>query len=163
MRPGVRIGIDVGSVRVGVARSDPAGILATPVVTLARDDEADADIRQLAELVQELGAIEVIVGLPRTLAGQDGPAAVAAREYARRVSVQVKPVAVRLVDERLTTVDAHRALHASGRAGRRHREVVDQTAAVLILQAALDEEELRGCPPGEPIQLRKPRHKGRQR
>lgn len=163
MRPGVRIGVDVGSVRVGVARSDPAGILATPVATLPRDAEADTDIRRLAELVAELEAIEVVIGLPRTLAGQDGPAAITARDYARRVAVQVKPVSVRLVDERLTTVAAHRALHASGRAGRRHREVVDQSAAVLILQAALDEEEIRGCPPGEPVHTRKPRHKGRQR
>lgn len=163
MRPGVRIGVDVGSVRVGVARSDPAGILATPVATLPRDLEADADIRWLAELVADLEAIEVVVGLPRTLAGRDGPAALTARDYARRVLSQVNSVSVRLVDERLTTVDAHRALHASGRAGRRHREVVDQTAAVIILQVALDEEDLRGCPPGEPVHTRKPRHKGRQR
>lgn len=163
MRPGVRVGVDVGSVRVGVARTDPAGVLATPVDTFTRDPEGDADITRLATLVAELDAVEVVIGLPKSLSGEDGPAALQARDYARRVALQVKPVAVRLVDERLTTLDAHRALHASGRAGRRHREVVDQTAAVLILQAALDEEHHRGCAPGEPVSTRKPRHKGRQR
>lgn len=165
-RSGVRIGVDVGSVRVGVAASDPSGLLATPVRTLARDTtEATADLAELGRLVAEVEALEVVVGLPRTLAGQEGPAAVEARQYARRLAVLVAPVAVRLVDERLTTVDAHRSLRESGVDGRRQRAVVDQAAAVLILQAALDAERSSGRPPGELVRPdgRKPRTKDRGR
>jgi putative Holliday junction resolvase len=168
-RSGVRIGVDVGSVRVGVAASDPSGLLATPVRTLARDtsdsSEPAADLDELGRLVAEVEALEVVVGLPRTLAGQEGPAAVEARQYARRLAVLVAPVAVRLVDERLTTVDAHRSLRESGVDGRRQRAVVDQAAAVLILQAALDAERSSGRPPGELVRPdgRKPRTKDRGR
>jgi len=165
-RSGVRIGVDVGSVRVGVAASDPSGLLATPVRTLARDTSATAaDLAELGRLVAEVEALEVVVGLPRTLAGQEGPAAVEARQYARRLAVLVAPVAVRLVDERLTTVDAHRSLRESGVDGRRQRAVVDQAAAVLILQAALDAERSSGRPPGELVRPdgRKPRTKDRGR
>lgn len=165
-RSGVRIGVDVGSVRVGVAASDPSGLLATPVRTLARDTSATAaDLAELGRLVAEVVALEVVVGLPRTLAGEEGPAAVEARQYARRLAVLVAPVAVRLVDERLTTVDAHRSLRESGVDGRRQRAVVDQAAAVLILQAALDAERSSGRPPGELVRPdgRKPRTKDRGR
>lgn len=165
-RSGVRIGVDVGSVRVGVAASDPSGLLATPVRTLARDTSATAaDLAELGRLVAEVEALEMVVGLPRTLAGEEGPAAVEARQYARRLAVLVAPVAVRLVDERLTTVDAHRSLRESGVDGRRQRAVVDQAAAVLILQAALDAERSSGRPPGELVRPdgRKPRTKDRGR
>lgn len=162
----MRIGVDVGSVRVGVASSDPSGLLATPVRTVRRDQSGqEADISELAGVVAELEAIEVVVGLPRTLAGQEGPAAAEARQYARRLAVRIAPVGVRLVDERLTTVDAHRSLRESGVDGRRQRAVVDQVAAVLILQAALDTERSSGQPPGELVRPdgRKPRTKDRGR
>ena len=168
-RPGRRVGIDVGSVRVGVAASDPSALLATPVRTVARDpDEASTaptDLREIASIVAELDAVEVVVGLPRTLAGDEGAAAEAARTYAGRLSVRIAPVPVRLVDERLTTVDAHRNLRASGVDGRRQRSVIDQAAAVLILQAALDAERISGKPPGELVRTggRKPRTKDRRR
>jgi len=161
------VGVDVGSVRVGVASSDPSALLATPVRTVSRDpdDEAATDIEELAALVTELEAVEVVVGLPRTLAGADGAAAQAARTYAGRLAARIAPVPVRLVDERLTTVDAHRNLRASGVEGRQHRAVVDQVAAVLILQAALDAERSSGRPPGELVSAggRKPRTKDRHR
>lgn len=165
MRAGVRLGIDVGSVRVGVASSDPDGVLATPVATLTRDEASGADVARVAALVHDLPVVEVVVGLPRTLAGREGPAASTARQYARVVAECVAPVTVRLVDERLTTVDAHRSLRDSGVQGRRHRSVVDQAAAVLILQAALDAERTSGQPPGELVRpdRRKPRTKGRDR
>jgi putative holliday junction resolvase len=166
-RFGRRVGVDVGSVRVGVASSDPSALLATPVRTVARDpdDEAATDIRELAALVAELEAVEVVVGLPRTLVGAEGAAAQAARTYAGRLAARIAPVPVRLVDERLTTVDAHRNLRASGVEGRKHRSVVDQAAAVLILQAALDAERSSGRPPGELVSAggRKPRTKDRRR
>ena len=169
VRTGVRLGVDVGSVRVGVAASDPSGLLATPVRTVPRDPAVDAehpgDLLELAGLVAEVTAIEVVVGLPRTLAGEEGAAAQTARTYAGRLAEQIAPVPVRLVDERLTTVDAHRSLRESGVDGRKHRAVVDQAAAVLILQAALDAERSSGRPPGELVRTggRKPRTKDRRR
>lgn len=164
---GVWLGVDVGSVRVGVAVSDPRGVLATPVQTLARTAGADPaagddDIRRLVAMVAERGAVGVVVGLPRSLSGEEGPAARNARTYASVVAECVAPVWVRLVDERLTSVDAHRALRDSGVAGRRQRAVVDQAAAVLILQVALDTGRTTGAPPGEAVGpgRRKPRTKG---
>lgn len=163
---GARLGVDVGSVRVGVAVSDPDGILATPVSTVARTSEADpapgdSDVEAIAELVEEHRAVGVVIGLPRSLSGDEGPAAARARRYAAVVAARIAPVWVRLVDERLTSVDAHRTLRESGVAGRRQRAVVDQAAAVLILQTALDMERSTGSPPGERVGpgRRKPRTK----
>jgi putative Holliday junction resolvase len=135
---GVRIGVDVGSVRVGVAVSDPSGLLATPLVTLARDAARDTDIERLVELVAEYDAVEIVVGLPRSLSGREGPAAQTARRYAATLANRTEPVPVQLADERLTTVAATRTLSAQGVRGRRQRAVVDQAAAVLILQSWLD-------------------------
>jgi putative holliday junction resolvase len=157
MRPGVRLGIDVGSVRIGVAASDPGGVLATPVETIARDAKSDADQGLIAAAVREHDVLEVVVGLPRSLSGDEGPAAQGVRAYAMALAVRISPVPVRLVDERLTTIDAHRTLRESGVAGRAQRAVVDQAAAVLILQAALDAEKSSGLPPGELVGGRKPR------
>lgn len=136
-RRGRRIGIDVGAVRVGVALSDPDGLLATPLETVARDRDGGSDVRAVAALVAEHEAIGVVVGLPRTLAGQEGPAAVAAREFGTALAAALD-VPVDYTDERLTTVVATRQLRASGRPGRRQRAVVDQVAAVGILQGWLD-------------------------
>jgi putative Holliday junction resolvase len=157
MRQGVRLGVDVGSVRVGLAASDPAGILATPVETLARDLVASADQAAIAAVVLARDVLEVVVGLPRSLSGGEGPAAASVRVYATALAARVSPTPVRLVDERLTTIDAQRQLRDSGRPGRSQRAVVDQAAAVLILQAALDAEKESGLPPGELVGGRKPR------
>ena len=136
---GVWLGVDVGTVRVGVARSDPRGVLATPLSTLARSASNDADIDQLAALVAEYEAVGVVVGLPRTMAGREGPSAVMAREYADRLAVAIDPIPVRLADERLTTVSATRKLADGGlRGARAKRAVIDQAAAVEILQSWLD-------------------------
>lgn len=148
MRRGIRLGIDVGSVRVGVARSDRDGILATPVATLNATDRAQ-QLVDLRRIVDEYEPIEIIIGLPRHLSGGEGAAAAVVREYAGAVVNACPDVPVRLVDERLTTVSAHQALHSSGRPGRRHRAVVDQVAAVMILQSALDQERSTGEPAGE--------------
>lgn len=147
-RRGVRLGIDVGSVRVGVARSDPDGILATPVTTLTASERRD-QLTDLRRIVDELEPIEIVIGLPRHLSGSEGAAAAVVREYAGAVVAACPDVPVRLVDERLTTVSAHQALHGAGRPGRQHRAVVDQVAAVLILQSALDQERSTGEPVGE--------------
>lgn len=140
---GVRLGVDVGQVRVGVARCDPDGILATPLVTLSRDLKSDddtvpSDISELARLVEEHEAVELVVGLPVSLSGKDGPAAALARGYAQRLAAVVAPVPVRLADERMSTVVATRRLAERGVRGKRQRAVVDQAAAVEILQGWLD-------------------------
>jgi putative Holliday junction resolvase len=157
MRAGVRLGVDVGSVRVGLAASDPGGILATPIKTLERDLKSDTDQVAIAAVVLERDVLEVVVGLPRSLSGGEGPAAAGARSYATALAALISPTPVRLIDERLTTIDAHRQLRDSGLAGRAQRAVVDQAAAVLILQAALDAEKSSGQPPGELVAGRKPR------
>jgi putative Holliday junction resolvase len=141
--PGRVLGIDVGAVRVGVALSDPAGTLATPLVTLDRDETAWSDLDQLVELVAEHEVVEVVVGLPRTLAGREGPAAQAARAYVDDLlevlaEHSVTDLPVTLADERLTTVSATRMLSDRGVKGRAQRRVIDQAAAVGILQTWLD-------------------------
>jgi putative Holliday junction resolvase len=125
-------------VRIGVAASDPDGILATPVETVRRD-RSGKHVRRLAELAAELEAVEVIVGLPRTLADRTGPSAQDAIELADTLARRIAPTPVRLADERLTTVSAQRALRDAGVRARAQRAVIDQAAAVAILQSWLDQ------------------------
>jgi putative Holliday junction resolvase len=147
MQRGVRLGIDVGKVRVGVARSDPDGILATPLVTLQRDntEEADvpSDIAEISRLIAEHECVEVVVGLPVNLSGLEGPAAIHVRTYADNLADVIAPVPVVLSDERMSTVAATRRLSDRGMKGRRQRAVVDQAAAVEILQSWLDSQRRR--------------------
>jgi putative Holliday junction resolvase len=131
------MGIDVGAVRIGVALSDPDGVLATPLATVAFDPDGGTDVAGIAAWVAEHDVVQVVVGLPVTLAGREGPAAEAARAFAARLADAVA-VPIALSDERLTTVVATRQLRESGRRGRRQRPVVDQAAAVAILQGWLD-------------------------
>ncbi len=145
MRKGRRLGVDVGTVRIGVAVSDPAGMLATPVETVAAGEHS---VGRIAELAGDYEAIEIVVGLPVSLSGREGASAESARAYALRLADRVHPTPVRLLDERLTTASAERALRTSGRKGRSRRAVVDQAAAVEILQSALDAERTRGVPAG---------------
>lgn len=152
VRKGVRIGVDVGAVRVGVARSDPSGLLATPVETVPRDETGATDLARIAALVVEFGVIEVVVGLPRGLSGHRGAAALVAQKYAEDIARRVRPVPVRTVDERFSTVTAQRSLREAGVKGRRHRPVVDQAAAVVILQFALDAERASGRQPGSLVE-----------
>ncbi|MCC3312792.1 Holliday junction resolvase RuvX [Nocardia africana] len=140
---GRRIGIDVGTVRIGVAASDPDGILATPVETVPTVKGGKrgpaTDLLRVAEIVREYEAVEVIVGLPRTLRGASGSSAQLAARFARRLRAMIPGVPIRLSDERLTTVSAARALRDSGVRARGRRQVIDQAAAVSILQGWLDE------------------------
>lgn len=145
---GVRLGVDVGTVRVGVARSDPAGILATPVTTLKRNAPGGArrepgdlppDLTALRDLVAEYDVVEVVVGLPTTLRGKEGSAVAAARAYGEALAPLITPIPVVYVDERLTTVTADRLLTEAGVKGRAKRAVVDQLAATRILQNRLDQ------------------------
>ena len=135
---GRRLGVDVGSVRIGVASSDPDAILATPVETVRRD-RTGKHLRRLIELVGEVAAVEVVVGLPRTLADRTGPSARDAIELAELLARRIAPIPVRLTDERLTTVSAQRSLRQAGVRAKGQRRVIDQAAAVAILQGWLDE------------------------
>ncbi|UYQ79103.1 Holliday junction resolvase RuvX [Glutamicibacter sp. JL.03c] len=136
------LGVDVGLARVGVAISDPSGILATPVMTLRRDLKKNSDRRMLLRIIADRKVGEVFIGEPKSLAGHDTDSTKMARDYAialaeEAVSANIE-LEVFLVDERLSTVNAHRALHASGRKMEDHRKVVDQVAATEILQQVLE-------------------------
>ncbi|MGZ5364383.1 MAG: Holliday junction resolvase RuvX [Mycobacterium sp.] len=141
---GRRLGIDAGSVRIGVAVSDPDGILATPVETVVRERRkggkgSDKHVRRLAALVNEYEAVEAVVGLPRTLADRSGSAAADAIGLADQLAIRIAPVPVRLTDERLTTVAAQRSLREAGVRAKGQRSMIDQAAAVGILQNWLDQ------------------------
>lgn len=144
MRPGVRLGVDVGTARIGIARTDGAGILATPVETLSR---GPGDIERICQLAVDCEAIEIIVGLPLALSGRETASTADARVVAASLAAAAT-CAVRLVDERLSTVSAQAALHSAGRTVKNSRSVVDQVAAVIILQYALDFERSGTRPPG---------------
>lgn len=150
MRPGVRIGVDVGDVRIGIARSDPSGFLATPVETVPR---REGDLARIQAIVADTAAVEVVVGLPRSLSGGEGPAAAKVREFARTLAKTLAPVPIRLCDERLSTVTAEAVLRGQGKKGQKRRAVVDQAAAVVILQNALDTERSSGTVPGERLDM----------
>lgn len=143
MRTGVRLGVDVGTVRIGVARSDLHGMLATPVETVTR---GDSDTQRVLTLASELEAIEIVVGLPLALSGRETASTDDARSFAMALAATGIPV--RLVDERLSTVSANAAIRTSGRSQKQARSVIDQVAAVIILQHALDHERAGVSLPG---------------
>ena len=135
---GRRLGVDVGTVRIGVAVSDPDGVLATPVETVRRD-RGTGHLRRIVSLVNELHVVEVVVGLPRTLADRAGASADDAVEMADLLAGRIQPIPVRLADERLTTVSAARSLREAGVRTKDQRSKIDQAAAVAILQGWLDQ------------------------
>lgn len=145
-RHGVRLAVDWGDARIGVAACDRDGVLAYPLETVSAGKQAQT---RLAALVAEHAPLELIIGLPRSLSGGEGPSANKIRRHARSLEKRIRPVRVRLLDERLTTVSAARALSDSGLRARQQRAVIDQMAAVTILEHALDSERRTGSPPGE--------------
>jgi putative Holliday junction resolvase len=180
---GARLGVDVGMARIGLAASDPDGLVATPVETVPRVLAASgksgkgsqggkaggagktgrsaqgttADVARIVAEAQERFAAVLYVGLPRHLSGKEGAATADARAFAGRLVVALAAAGeraeVRLVDERMTTVTAHQALHAAGRKTKKHRSVIDQAAAVIILQSALDAERAKGERAGELVEV----------
>ena len=152
---GVKLGVDVGTVRVGVATCDRDAILATPYKTLDRNTKKNSDVRLIAKLAEELGAVQVIVGMPRTMKGEEHASARMATDYALllvdELSARGLAVPVNLVDERLSSVTAHRNLHEAGMSSRDHRKVVDQVAAAGILQHAIDMQKARGADVGSRV------------
>lgn len=154
MRHGVRLGLDPGDARIGVARSDPTGFLATPLETVKKGRGDLARLQEIvAEIAEESTMLEVVVGLPRSLKGGENPATAKVRGFAASLARRVAPVPVRLVDERLTTVSAEAMLRDRGRKGQDRRAVVDMAAAVVILQHALDSERASGTAPGEIVEV----------
>jgi putative holliday junction resolvase len=149
-RRGVRLGVDVGSVRIGVARCDPDGILATPLDNVPR---GDGDVAALVALAAEFDAIEFVVGLPLTLAGNAGPAVASVTEFATTLAA-ASEVPVRMVDERLSTAAAQRTLFEAGRDTRSSRSRIDGAAATLIVQSAVDFEKSTGTPAGRTVGIR---------
>jgi putative holliday junction resolvase len=152
VRRGVRLGVDVGSVRIGVARCDPDGLLASPLSTVQRgggDTAALAAVAAVADLAAANEAVEVIVGLPIGLRGSEGKAAAEGRVFAEALAARLFPVPVRVLDERFTTVLAHAALRGGGLDSRARRQSVDKAAAAVLLQGALDTERSTGEPAGE--------------
>lgn len=143
---GRRLGLDVGTARIGVASCDPDGILATPVETI-RVSDGDPDwrgeIRRLHQLIEEYDAVSVIVGLPTSLRGRETASTAMARSFVTALGAASPDLVIEFTDERLTTVTAGAALHGAGRNTRRQREVIDQAAAVVLLQAWLDSRHAR--------------------
>ena len=109
--------------------------------------------RRLKQLVDEYEPLEVVVGLPRSLKGGEGPAAVKVRGFTQELARMIAPVPVRLLDERMTTVTASQGLRASGVKSKKGRSVIDQAAAVVILQQALESERVSGKAPGEGVEV----------
>jgi putative Holliday junction resolvase len=134
-RPGRVIGLDLGDARIGVAISDDDRRMAVPVGTIHTG--APADLKAVAGLVEEHAATLVVVGLPLSMSGEPGSAAVKAEAFAGALR-SILTVPVELQDERLSTVEAERGLRDAGVTGRERRRVVDRTAATVILQAWLD-------------------------
>ena len=145
-RSGARLALDWGQARIGVAACDPAGTLAYPVEAVPAGPGA---VARILALVAEYEPIEVVVGLPRSLSGGEGPAAATVRAQVAEVVAVVAPLPVRLVDERLTTVTASQRLHEGGKRAKEQRELIDTAAAVAILELALAFEQSLGIPPGE--------------
>ncbi|WP_400998821.1 Holliday junction resolvase RuvX [Agromyces sp. GXQ0307] len=150
MRPGARLGIDVGRARIGVARCDPSAILAVPVETVARRaDDDGSDVRRVLDLAAEYGAVELVVGNPLSLSGRATASTADAVGFAERLAEA--GASVRLVDERMSTVSAQQALRSAGKSAKKQRPIIDQAAAVIILQHAIDAERASGTAPGRTI------------
>jgi putative holliday junction resolvase len=138
----------VGTVRVGVARSDPEGLMAVPVETLTRDSALSG----VRGLVDELQPLEVIVGLPLGLSGSHTASTKDAEAFALELAASLS-VPVRMIDERLSTVQAQTNLRGAGKSSASQRGVIDQAAAVILLQHALDSERAQGVAPGHRVDV----------
>ena len=129
------MGLDVGDRRIGVAVSDALGLTAQPVLTLTRTNRKQ-DLKSIQRLIRRHECVAIVVGNPLYMSGDQSPQAAKAQAFAQMLRNETE-LPVHLWDERLTTTEAHRHLHAAGRAGSEHKAVVDQVAAVLILESWL--------------------------
>lgn len=147
MRTGVRLACDVGKARIGIARSDPRGVLAVPLDAVKAGENSALLVRDIAI---EYEAIEIIVGLPISMSGALGPAAEYTQAWVDQL-IAVTEIPIRLHDERLTTVQAQRGLHEAGRTTKSSRAVIDSASAVVLLQTCLDSERSSGLPVGTEV------------
>lgn len=151
----MRLGIDVGKARIGVARSDPHGMIATPIETVARDADGVRDIARIEAIANEYEAFEVVVGLPLNMRGERTLSTDDAENFAHALAGRFGDcLEVRLVDERLSTVSAQGQLRQAGKRTKESRSIIDQAAAVVILQHALDIERSRDEAPGTLVHVR---------
>ena len=139
---GVRLGLDVGKARIGVAGSDPDGLMAMPISTVKRG--APADTAEIVEIATDRNAKVIYIGLPKHMSGKEGESAADARQFASKLASKLPDIEFRFIDERLTTVTATANLQAAGRKANRQKSVIDQQAAVIILQSGLDTERVSG-------------------
>lgn len=151
MRTGRRLAVDVGTVRIGVAASDFHGILASGLATIKRDPTSAQALVEICELITEVEPIEIYVGLPVSMSGNHTESTRNALAFAELL-IATQPVPVRFIDERLTTVSAASALRASGRDSKSGRQIIDQIAATVILEQALEMEKSNGLVPGKAIE-----------
>ncbi|WP_150462527.1 Holliday junction resolvase RuvX [Nesterenkonia ebinurensis] len=155
MRAGVRLAVDVGEARVGLAATDPDALVATPVMTLRRDTNRGGDLKMLVKIARDRAAKVIYVGLPLSLSGADTSSTQKARDYARQLAQQLNEAdlstEVRLIDERLSTVSASEKMRASGLSARQQKPAIDQAAAVEILNHALAMRTARGSEPGKEV------------
>jgi len=132
------LGLDVGARRIGVAVSDELGLTAQPVLTLERKRNPRDDLRSLARLARRFAVAGIVVGRPLHLSVDPSPRSIKTEAFAAELGA-LTTLPIHMWDERLTTHEAHRILYEAGRERQRHREVVDQVAAALILQSFLDQ------------------------
>ncbi len=137
-RPLRYLALDVGSKRIGVAVSDELGLTAQPVLTLERKRNPRDDLRSLARLARRYGVAGIVVGNPLHLSGEQSPRAAKTQAFAAELG-ELTGLPIHLWDERLTTEEAHQILYEAGHTRQEHRRVVDQVAAVLILQSFLED------------------------
>jgi putative Holliday junction resolvase len=150
VRPGRRLAIDVGKVRIGVAASDPHAILASGLETVTRSANLEPSLRRVVELVNQVEPIEIYVGLPVSMSGKHSASTQDAIQFAQELGSLVS-AEVRFIDERMTTITASNALKMSGRDSKSGRKIIDQIAATVILEQALEQEKSTGKQPGKAI------------
>lgn len=131
------LALDVGTKRIGVAISDPLGLTAQPLLTMTRKANPREDLRSLSRMARQHGCTEFIIGLPLLLSGESSAQTERVRRFAAQLA-DYSSLPIRLWDERLTSQDAHAILYAAGKKRQQHAALVDQVAAVLILQSFLD-------------------------
>lgn len=147
---GAKLGVDLGTVRIGVAACDRDELVVLPVQTVRRTKDG-RDLQKVAQIALDREVVEIVIGLPKHLRGTEGKSAHLARQFARSLAKRLPEVRVCLLDERLTSVSAHSRLSAAGKDHRSSRQMVDQVAAQIILESALQMEKIQGKPAGEQV------------
>ena len=147
MRSGRRLAIDVGKVRIGVAASDQHSILASGFETVPREVDVKPSLIRILEIINEVEPIEIYIGLPISMKGQTTESTRDAIDFAKALAGTCE-IPIRFIDERMSTISATSALKLSGRSSKSGRKVIDQIAATVILEQAMEIEKLTSSIPG---------------